>query len=145
MKKYWNNQIYYECKLVSIWNAAIYHDISVPIRYGDEYIRDCKMAMATYGSCLRENYVVKKMNLQKTKGKLNWNWIKKNCPAEFSIFCHRGYHSVLSIDINLKNRKVLLANYAKGRLCWINVNKLIKMHNKHVSPIKWSRLRRKLK
>lgn len=137
MKKYWNNQKYCECKLVTLWNAAIYHNIKILDRYGDEYITDCKKAGAIYGGCIDSDYIIKKLGLKPSQGYLNWNWIKMNCPIEFSIFCHRGYHSVLAVDINLKNKKVLLTNYAKNRVFWVKINNLIEMQNKHIYPIKW--------
>lgn len=136
--RYWNNQKYCECQLITLWNAAIYYKIRVPIRYGKEYVMDCEKAYAINGGCINSNHVINKLNLKAIKGKLDWNWIKVNCPIEFSIFCHRGYHSVLAIDINLKNKKVLLANYAREKLYWIKIDKLIKMHNKNVNPIKWN-------
>jgi len=137
MGKYWNNQKYSECHLVSLWNAAIYHGILVPIRYGEEYIEDCKKGHAVNGSCINSGHVVEKLHLRAVEGRLCWDWIKKNCPIEFFVFCHRGYHSILSVGVNVKRKEVLLVNYAKGRIHWMEVSRLIKIHNKYKSPIKW--------
>jgi len=136
VKKYWNNQIYCECQLVVLWNAAIYYGIKVPDRYGNEYKADCKKAGSIYGSCLNSRHVMKKLHLQPILGSLDWGWIRINCPIGFLVFCHRGHHAVLAIDVNLKEKKILLANYAKERLYWLKFKKLIKIHNKRVQPIK---------
>lgn len=37
MKHYWNNQIYFECQLVTLWNVAIFYNQKVPDRYGEDY------------------------------------------------------------------------------------------------------------
>jgi len=139
MPKFWNNQKYHECQLISIWNAGIYYNQTVPLRYGKEYIEDCERGCTIHGSCINSNHVIHKMHLKPIKGILSWNWIKRNrkYPVEYSLFCHRGYHSVLAIKVDIKKKKVLLANYAKDRLYWLSVDRLIKLHNKHVVPIKW--------
>ena len=142
MGKYWNNQKYSECHLVSIWNAAMFYGVTVPVRYGDEYITDCEKGYAINGSCINSSHVVEKMHLRAVKGRLCWNWIKVNCPIEFSVFCHRGYHSVLGVGINHKKKEVLLANYDRGRLRWMEVDKLIAIHNKNLHPVKWCQRRR---
>ena len=136
-KKYWNNQKYSECQLIALWNSAIYHNIPLPVRYGTEYIKDCEMAFAINGGAINTNLVIKKLGLTPKHGQLKWNWIKKNCPIEFKIFCHRGYHSVLAVDVDYENKRILLANYAFNRLHWMKVEKIIEKHNKTVKPIKW--------
>jgi len=140
MKKYWNGQRYFECQLVAIWNAAIYHRMAVPVRYGKEYTEDCEKAYAVNGGCIDSNHVVEKLHLQAVKGNRGWNWIKKNCPIEFKIHCHRGYHSVLAVDINIKSKKVALANYAEGRLYWVTFDRLLTMLNKRSRPIRWCKV-----
>jgi len=137
MSKHWNDQRYCECQLIALWNAAIYHGIEVPVRYGKEYMEDCDKARAIHGGCIHSNHVVNKLDLRAVRGRLSWGWIKDNCPVELKIFCHRGYHSVLAVAVNLKKKKVLLANYAKGRLYWLNVARLIKIHNKQAVPVGW--------
>lgn len=137
MKKYWNDQIYYECQLIALWNAAIYQGISVPFRYGLEYIEDCEEARALHGGAINVDKVIQKLQLEPVKGQCNWNWIKQNCPVEFKISCHRGWHSVLMVDVDVKKRKVLLANYAKGRVQWLKIDRLLEM-NKRQDPFKWA-------
>jgi hypothetical protein len=131
MKKYWNNQLFCECQLVALWNAAIFWDIKVPFRYGHEYVEDCLKASAISGGCINIEHVIKKLKLKAIMIENKFNEIKNNLPVEFKIFCHRGYHSVLAIDVDTQKR-VLLANYAKNKTCWIQYSKLKKMHNKNL-------------
>ena len=139
MKKYWNGQKYCECRLVALWNTAIYYNIPVPVRFGGEYDRDCEDACAKIGAAINVDHVIKKLNLYPIEGKLNWGWIKNNCPIEFKVYCHRGYHSTLAVDVNLEKEKILLTNYAKGKLYWIHINRLLDIHNNRANPIKWIR------
>jgi hypothetical protein len=99
-KKYWNGQIFFECQLVTLWNAGIYHGIEVPKRYGTEYVKDCLRANAIEDGAEDFSHVIKKLKLKAVLGKMNWHWIKRNLPIEFSIHCYRGYHSALAIDTN---------------------------------------------
>ncbi len=137
MSKYWNGQRYCECHLIALWNAATHYGIPVPVRYGKEYVEDCDKARAIHGGCIHSNHVIDKLQLEAVKGFLTWDWIKDNCPVELKIFCHRGYHSVLVVGVNLKKKKILLANYAKDRLCWLKIERVIEMHNNHASPVGW--------
>lgn len=137
MTKYWNNQRYSECKLVSLYNAAIFHNLPTPIRYGEEYIQDCEKAYAITGPALTTGTerVIAKLNLKPIPIQCTLDEIRKNLPVEFSVFCHRGYHSILAVKV--KGNRVLLTNYARGRTHWMPYNKLKRIHNKHVSIISW--------
>jgi len=137
LKKYWNGQKYCECHLIALWNAAIYYNLKVPERYGNEYEKDCYSTACISGACINDNKIKKKLGLHAIKGILTWDWIKDNCPIEFKLFCHRGYHSTLAIDVNYKKQKVLLTNYAVDKLYWLSINKILMKHNKFVNPIKW--------
>ena len=134
--KYWNNQKFSECQLVTLWNAAIYHGLRVPERYGIEYYFYCFQTGSHTGSCIGVDSVYEELGIKKIPGRLSWYWVKNNCPAEFHVFCHRGYHSVLSVDVDKRRKRVLLANYARDRLHWIQYSKLAKMYNKHKNPSK---------
>ncbi|KKL78758.1 hypothetical protein LCGC14_2021620 [marine sediment metagenome] len=137
MTKFWNDQKYSECQLVTLWNAAMYYGIDVPTQYGAEYKMECVRAKAIHGAAIASGHLINKLGLKAINGRLNWEWIKTNCPIEFPIFCYRGYHSVLMVDVNTVKKRVLLTNYTKGKLCWVSIDNLIKMHNKRVRPIKW--------
>jgi len=137
--KYWNNQKYCECQLIVLWNVAIFYEIKIPVRYGYEYIEDCKKASAFTGGCINTDHVIEKLGLKAIKGELNKKYILNNLPLEFKIICRHGYHSVLSIDVNLNKEKLLLANYVENRLYWLSVERLIKIHNRNLEPIKWNK------
>jgi hypothetical protein len=137
MKKYWNNQIYAECQLVSIWNAAIFYGIPVPERYGKTYRWYCRESCAIHGGALNIELITKNLRLYAYPFKLSWMYLIKNIPCEFSIFCKRGYHSVLVVAVNIKNKKVLLTNYARNRTYWMPWKTLRKKQNRHRSPVLW--------
>lgn len=96
------------------------------------YNRLAHKAHCINGSCINLNEAYKLLNIKFIKGKLNLNWIKRNLPIEFSIFCHRGYHSVLCVKV--ENNKLQLTNYYRNRLYSISWDKLKKLQNKHVKP-----------
>lgn len=139
MGRYWNNQRYYECQLIALWNAAIYYDIPVPERYGEVYVWACERAHALSGGCIQTGHVISALGLSAVPGDLTWEWVCNHLPIEFKIFCHRGYHSVLGIDIKDNPRRVLLTNYAYDRTYWLRFDTLVQKHNKHAKPIQWSR------
>ncbi len=137
--QYWNNQKYCECQLVAIWNAAIFHGIQTPERYGAEYIEDCKKGYAINGGLINPNHVLDKLGLKAVVGITSWAWIREHLPVEFRVFCHRGYHSVLAIAIDVETKRVAIANYTRGRLKWMDANELIERHNNKVPLIHWGR------
>lgn len=138
-RKYWNNQKYSECQLVSLWNVAIFYGIKVPKRYGKEYIKDCKVACAINGSALKKDHVIEKLSLKSFSHKLNYLWVVKHLPCEFSIFCHRGFHSVLAISFNQKRKKFCVLNYARNRVHYLSWKEIAKIHNKRKKVINWRR------
>lgn len=138
MKKYWNGQQHFECQLVTLWNAAIYYGIKVPERYGPEYQADCEKACAIIGSVIDKEHVIQKLRLKAIRGKLKWRWVKRNLPVEFTIYSHRGNHSILAIEVRKKSLIVL--NHFKGFNCRLSWKVIKKMHNQHTVPIKWKRV-----
>lgn len=143
-KRYWNNQKWCECQLVTLWNAAIYHDIDVPIRYGKEYKKDCHDGCAINGGCIDKSHVLSKLKLKPIKGKLTWQWCSKHLPCEFSVFCHRGFHSVLSVEVDKKRKRIAVTNLDRDRITWLqwrDLKVLVPVHNGHHNkPIKWGKL-----
>lgn len=141
--KYLNNQKYYECQLITLWNVAIFWGLGklVPKQFSKNYKRICDRARCMYGSVIDKEFEIKRLNLKAIIGKYNLKWIKYNLPVELSIFCHRGYHSVLIVGIVDKN--IILANYARNRLHKISFIKLFKKVNKHLKPISWKLKKKK--
>jgi hypothetical protein len=137
MIKFIHNQKFCECQLISLWNSAIFLGLEslIPKQYSKKYKAICHRAKCIYGGVIDKDFEIKRLNLKSTTGSYNLRWIKKNLPVELSIFCHRGYHSILIVGI--KNNNITLANYAKNRLHIIKWNKLLKKANRHVLPRKW--------
>jgi hypothetical protein len=136
-KVYWNNQKYSECQLVSLWNAAIFHGIEVPKRYGKEYVNDCKIGLAINGSCLKKDHVIKKLNLKSIKHKINFRWVIKHLPCEFSIHCHRGFHSILAVSFDRKRKNFCIVNYIRNKNHYLSWNELKKLHHKGKKLESW--------
>lgn len=131
--RYQNTQKWCECQLVSIWNACRYWGINSFPKIGTkEYRAECKKFHAINGSALTVAGAFKRYGIKRLSGKYDLKWVRRHLPVEFSIFYKHGYHSVLCVAVN-KN-KVLLANYADGRTCWLNWDKLLSMCNRKVKP-----------
>lgn len=125
-KKYWNNQIYSECQLITLWNAYIYYGIKTPKRYGKIYKRICKQSGCTYGACLDISKIKKKFKFK--EGEFTYEWISSNLPTEITIYppCS-SRHSVLIIDA--KDNMFLITNYlSDDKLYWVNF-KTLQTHN----------------
>jgi hypothetical protein len=135
MAKYWNGQLFQECQLVTLWNAAIYHGTEVPKRYGSEYVADSLFANAIEDGAEYTGHVVDKLGLKPKEGPMSWNWIRKNLPVEFSIN-YRGYHSALAIDTNNKG-EILFANYSRTRLQWVKYSKIKEMQEPSEPLVSW--------
>jgi len=131
--KYQNNQLYCECQLVALWNAARFYGINDIPQMGTQLYDDiCDKGCCVYGGCININHEWDRLNLKAIRGTMNLRWVKKNIPVHFAVFCHRGYHSVLAVKV-VKN-KITLANYARNRLHTIDWNILKSKHNKNVKP-----------
>lgn len=137
---YQNYQLYCECQLVALWNAGRFHGLEVPKPGTRKYREACRRARAIYGGCLDLEPERQRLGLRLVPGFLMLGWVRKNLPVHFAIFCHRGYHSVLAVEV--RGSRVLLTNYAKGRVHWIDWWKLAKKTNVHTRPYSILPLRR---
>lgn len=127
---YQNNQIWSECLLVSIWNAARYYGINpVPEIGSVSYKKICKelegIDEGVYpNKAKRELY---RLGLMSIEGKWSYNWISKNLPVEIPVFfpesrCfEESFHS--SLAVRARDGKVLLLNY-KRDWRWVMFSKI---------------------
>lgn len=84
-----------------------------------EYAFICIDAGCIYGACIRAHKEAHRLGLICVEGRWSLRWVKKNLPVRFLLFTnHRGWHDVLCIDV--RKDKLLLANYAWGRLYWLS-------------------------
>jgi len=131
--KYQNNQLWCECRLVSLWNAYRFFRKNPPIIGTKEYKSICENSYCMSGSCINIEKERKRLGITFVSGKCNLSWIRKNLPVQIALFTkHRGLHSVLVVKT--KRNKLLLANYAYGRLYWLSwkrtyLSMLFKLHN----------------
>lgn len=135
VKKYWNSQKWYECQLVTIWNAAIYHGRKVPRRYGIQYTRDCVKSGAFFGIWIHTSFLKKKLKLKfrRCPKRMSLATLAKNLPCEHVIKCRNrsgGLHSVLIVGVDLKNRTITVTNYNK--------------FGDNVSVVKWYKFKREI-
>jgi len=125
MAKYLNDQRWSECLLVAIWNAARFHGLETPEPASDEYFRICREAHAIHGGAIGVGFELDRLGLERVPGHLDLRWVREHLPVHFAIFCHRGYHSVLAVEVD--GERLLLANYARGRTHWIEWDLLKRM------------------
>ncbi len=137
MKRYINNQKFSSCQLVSLWNTALFHNLdpNAPPINSKKYREICKKAGCLYGGVINMNFEIDRLGMKAVSGKYNLRWIKNNLPVSLSIFCHRGYHSVLVVDVYKNN--LTLTNYAKNRLHKLKWNALLNKVNKNTNPVSW--------
>jgi len=139
LKRYQNKQLWSECMLVSLWNAARFHDVpKVPKIGTKEYKKIAIECKCINGACLSDiEKEAKRLGLISQEGELSIKWFKENLPVEFGVHCHRGYHSILVV--NVKKDKLLLANYALGRTHWMNWDTFLEKSNKYGTPISYKK------
>ena len=127
MKKiYQNTQLYSECQLIALWNAARFHDVPVPEIGSEQYNKICEDSCCIIGACIDIRPELKRLKLKSVPGENKLNWIKKNIPVALPVIHkRRGFHAVLVVKAN--RNKLCLANYADGRLCWPLWNNIKKM------------------
>lgn len=131
--KYQNVQFWSECQLVSIWNAGRFHGIKVPELETWEYANIVIDAGGIYGACISTKNELRRLKLKLVEGKKSLCWVKSNLPVRFPLFTkHRGYHDVLCVDV--QNKKLLLANYSRGKLRWLPWKNVKRMMNKRENP-----------
>ena len=133
--RYQNNQLWYECQLVSIWNACRYWGLDYPIMGTREYKLACAEACAISGAAIGVASQFRKYGIVRIYGGYNFIWVKCNLPVEFGVFCHHGCHSVLAVAV--RSKKVLLANYARDRTYWMDWDRLCKISNKRWKPVQF--------
>ena len=116
--RYQNNQLWSECQLVSIWNACRYWGMDNYLIMGTKrYKLACRDAKAIGGSVIGLSSQLRKYNIVRVFGSLNFMWARNHLPIELGVHCHRGYHSVLVVDTC--GHEALLANYARDRTYWL--------------------------
>lgn len=133
--KYQNTQLWCECQLVSIWNACRYWGLNYPVMGTKEYRASCAEARAIKGAAVNATKQFRKFGITRSCGYYVLSWVRYNLPVEFSVFCHRGYHSVLAVAAD--DDRVLLANYAYGITYWLNWDRLYDISNKRVKPVQF--------
>ena len=131
--KYQNIQFWSECQLVALWNAYRFHGKKPPELESWQYAQICIDSGGVYGGCISAVKELRRLKLKCVKGRWSLSWVKKNLPVRFVLFTkHRGYHDVLCVGVC--KDKLLLANYARGRLYWLPWSNVKKMKNRRVSP-----------
>lgn len=133
--RYQNTQLWNECQLVSIWNACRYWGLDCPVIGTKEYRLSCVEACAINGGATRVARQFRKCGIVRVYGRYNLIWVRRNLPVEFGVFCGRGYHSVLAVDV--RGDKVLLANYARGITYWLSWGKLLDISDKDCLPVQF--------
>lgn len=134
--KYQNKQRWCECQLVALWNA---HKLLVPIppKFGTENYKEiCGKSKCIYGGCIDIEKEKQRLKLVSVRGIYKLWWVRQNLPVHFCVFHPtRGYHSVLAVRVN--RNKILLANYAQGRLYWLSWQQLLKKCSKKTKPFSY--------
>lgn len=138
--KYQNYQLWSECQLVALWNAARFYGINVPKIGSMQYKKICSESCCIFGGCININKEIERLGFNVILGKFNFKWVKRNLPVDFTLFTHKGYHSVLAIGV--KDKKLLLLNYATGRKHWLSWKKLLEKKRK-VLPVSYVPIKEK--
>jgi len=133
--RYQNTQLWNECALVSIWNACRFWGLDYPVMGTKEYRLSCVEACAINGGATRVARQFRKCGIVRVYGKYVFGWVRRNLPVEFSVFCHRGYHSVLVVAV--KRNRVLLTNYARDMTYWLSWDKLLDMSDEKCRPVQF--------
>ena len=141
--RYQNVQFWSECQLVTLWNAYRFHGKKPPELKSWKYALIAIDAGGVYGACLHANREARRLRLKSIPGRWSLVWVRKNLPVGFTLFTkHRGYHNVLCVDV--RGDKLLLANYAHGRLYWLPWKNVKKMKSLGKVPLS-IQLKRKCK
>ena len=137
MPRYQNNQLWYECQLVAVWNAIRFWGggENLPVMGTPSYKQACEHARAIVGGVIDLDRELEIYNVHRVRGKYDLRWIRSHLPVHFAVFCHRGYHSVLAVGIY--GSSLLLANYARNRLHWMPWSILLSKANKRVKPLQY--------
>jgi len=135
MVKYQNIQEFCECQLVSVWNACRFWGIDeqkIPHQFTKKYKAACDSANAVHGGVIGIDKQLKKYGVKMVGGELTLKWVREHLPVELSVFCHRGYHSVLVVKVDRCD--MILTNYAWGRLYRMRWSHLAKIADKRIKP-----------
>ena len=117
--RYQNHQLFCECRLVSLWNAARYYGIKPPEPGSKRYKEACEEGCCIIGACINITKEEKRLGLKGVRGKKTLQWIRRNLPVELGVrHPRRGFHSVLIVEV--RKSRLLLANYTRGRLYWMD-------------------------
>lgn len=136
--EYQNAQLYLECQLISIWNAARFYNKEelVPKMGTPEYEQACEDFHCKNGSCLGVIKELNRLGLKMIGGKWDLKWISKNLPVELSIFKTKegGAHSILVV--NVIGNRMQVTNYVDERTVWVNYITLFdkQIHNQFFLP-----------
>lgn len=131
--KYQNIQFWSECQLVALWNAYRFHSKEPPKLKSWKYALISIDTGGVYGSCIHANRELRRLGLKCIQGSWSLRWVKKNLPVRFTLFTkHRGYHDVLCVGVC--KDKLLLANYARGRLYWLSWKNVKRMKSQAKKP-----------
>jgi hypothetical protein len=103
---YQTKQLYGECRLISVWNAARFWGLDnlVPVIGTPKYRMICKKANSIAlengnypGSGITVEYELKRLDLGILPISWNVGVIAKSLPCELWVNCEIGYHSVLAV------------------------------------------------
>lgn len=135
--EYQNTQLYMECQLVAIWNAARWHGMEnkVPKIGTKEYDRLAEKYHCINGSCLGAKKELKRFGLEMVEGKWNFNWIKDNLPVMLSVYPpDERPHAILAVECKWGGFEVV--NMGGGVSQWYSYDKLASMqvNNIHFLP-----------
>ena len=114
-----NTQLYSECQLIAIWNAARFYGMEkkVPKIGTVEYDKICEKFACKTGSCIGVEKELNRLGLKYIQGKWDFRWIKNNLPVKLTIFRPKqGLHSILAIQEEING--FYLANMGDGKLQW---------------------------
>ena len=130
-KRYYNTQQYYDCQFITLINACIYWDKPFINPYSRQYNKIMKGSGCRYGSCIDLSEAYDLMRIKFVCGDINLNWVRNNLPVQFEVFTkHRGYHSILCIDVS--GNKLQVTNYAHEKLQTLTWQKIKNMQNESV-------------
>lgn len=139
---YQNKQLYCECQLVSIWNAARFWGLDrlVPKMGTKKYRTICKNACAMSGACIDTDFEMVRLELKWFKIEWRLETIALFLPCEMSVFCERGYHSVLAVAYKRGatgkpwTNKLLMLNWKKYEQAWLGWGQVLTSANLRVAP-----------
>lgn len=128
---YQNTQLFCECQIVSLWNAARFWGLgSLVPKMGTRRYKDiCRRANAIYGGVINIDFEAERLGLAYFP--IEWDkltpmlpGVSTQLPCVMNVFCERGYHSVLAVAHRIGEpskpwtSKFLMLNWRR-RKAWI--------------------------